>query len=166
MRPLHKFLALGVWCATAILSFWLSVGMTPAEAGPLLAFSAVSFGFNMTGIGFIYNSRYARELYNKISGSDRHISTVRKYFFASGVASMAVMILIIYAPILKKIALCIAEAIFDNDFAERIGIFWSATVYATVSVNLLLMSILLRFVLQGMVQNARNYPPSKKGGEQ
>ena len=166
MNPYHKFFAWGIWLFVAGLSFWLSVKMDRADAGALLAYCAISFGFNMACIGFIYNSRYARELYQKVSNNKRRIYKVRKYFFASGVTSMVAVSLIIYQPILREIALCIAKTIFNNDGAEVIDMLWSAAVYATVSANILLMLILLDFVLTGMVKNARDHAPSEQSGEQ
>ena len=165
MRGVHKCWAWVIWIVGAVIPLSLSAKMGSAEAGALLTYGSISFGFNMACIGFIYNSGYARELYNKVSSKGRRISAVRTYFFASGMTSMAVVSLIIYAPILEKIASLITKAIFDNDCVETINMLWSAAVYATMSVNLFLLFLLLRFVLNGMVKSARNHRPSEEGRE-
>ena len=153
MKLRHKLFSLILWGAVAGLSFLGGIELNEGSSGALVSFFAISLGFNMACIGFIFGSGYSKKLYYKVSNDGvRLIYIVRRYFYVNGWAAIISVSLIIYAPLLEKFILFLA-GIFSYEMNARV--LWSAVIYATSAVSIYLMLVLLKFSLTSMVRSAR-----------
>lgn len=174
MRKIHKLFAFVVFLSTAILAYFSDLKITESTTQNIITFFSVVFGFYMTCVALLYSASYSAKLYGELDPVDptkRKIHTLKKYFSCSGNWSVLSIVTIILYSILAKSEDGVLSFSFGTIKLPLNGNFLSidmsliSAVFGIAAVNIYFMALLLKTVLNGMVEQASDsYAQSIKAG--
>ena len=162
MYKSHKIFSFLVFGSSAAFAYLSGVKITEAISQNMVTFFSVVFGFYMTSLAILYSTQYAKKLHKEIdpkNSNQRKIHTLKNYFYISGAWSIFSIISIICYMLKAKadngiLAIGLNPIIF---FKAEINteLVISSLVLAISAVNIYLMFLLLKTILDGMIEEAR-----------
>lgn len=127
--------------------FFIDVSISESLMQNFITFLSISFGFYMTSLSVLYNSKYIKKLYDEIDlkkPTQRKIHTLKSYFKNSAYWSLfSIGLLMIYSLIGKVVG----SVLILNTFMESILV-------SVVFVNFIFMFLLFRVFINGLIEEA------------
>lgn len=127
--------------------FFIDVSISESLMQNFITFLSITFGFYMTSLSVLYNSKYIKKLYDEIDPkkpTQRKIHTLKSYFKNSAYWSLfSIGLLMIYSLISKVVG----SVLILNTFMESILV-------SVVFVNFIFMFLLFRVFINGLIEEA------------
>jgi len=149
MYKIHKiylFLAIVIIC---IFNYVVNISISESLIQNFITFLSITFGFYMTSLSVLYNSKYIKKLYleiDKIKPTQRKIHTLKTYFTNSAFWSLfSIFILMIYSLVVKVDK----NILVMNQFFETILII-------TVFINFVFIFLLFKVFVNGLIEEGKN----------
>lgn len=141
-----KYLIFMTVCIFGI-SFLIDISISESLMQNFITFLSITFGFYMTSLSVLYNSKYIKKLYyeiDPIKPTQRKIHTLKSYFKASAYWSLlSIGLLMIYSLITK-----VEHSNLDmNAFFEGILV-------SVVFINFVFMFLLFRVFINGLIEES------------
>jgi len=140
------FTAIGIF---GIL-FFIDISITESLMQNFITFLSITFGFYMTSLSVLYNSKYIKKLYDEIDPkkpTQRKIHTLKNYFRDSAYWSLfSIGLLIIYS-LMAKVE---NNTLVLNNFFENLLV-------SIVFVNFIFMFLLFKVFINGLIDESAKY---------
>ncbi len=137
------FTAIGIF---GIL-FFIDISITESLMQNFITFLSITFGFYMTSLSVLYNSKYIKKLYDEIDPkkpTQRKIHTLKNYFRDSAYWSLfSIGLLIIYS-LTTKVE---SSTLLLNSFFESLLV-------SVVFVNFIFMFLLFKVFINGLIDES------------
>jgi hypothetical protein len=137
------FTAIGIF---GIL-FFIDISITESLMQNFITFLSITFGFYMTSLSVLYNSKYIKKLYDEIDPkkpAQRKIHTLKNYFRDSAYWSLfSIGLLIIYS-LTTKVE---SSTLLLNSFFESLLV-------SVVFVNFIFMFLLFKVFINGLIDES------------
>lgn len=130
-----------------IFNFIVDVHISESMIQNFITFLSIIFGFYMTSLSVLYNSKYIKKLYDEIDSNrrtQRKIHTLKAYFSNSAYWSLG------------SIAYIMACSLFisANDSVLQFNRFVEALMIAIIFLNFIFMILLFKVLLNGLVHES------------
>src|SRR3989339_683078 len=133
------FIAVGIFGT----SFFIDVSISESLMQNFITFLSITFGFYMTSLSVLYNSKYIKKLYDEIDPrkpTQRKIHTLKNYFKNSAYWSLFSIGLLMSYSLITKVE---NSTLVLNAFLESILV-------AVVFVNFVFMFLLFKVFINGL----------------
>jgi len=137
------FIAVGIFGT----SFFIDVSISESLMQNFITFLSITFGFYMTSLSVLYNSKYIKKLYDEIDPrkpTQRKIHTLKNYFKNSAYWSLFSIGLLMSYSLITKVE---NSTLVLNAFLESILV-------AVVFVNFVFMFLLFKVFINGLVEES------------
>lgn len=129
--------------------FLIDISISESLIQNFITFLSITFGFYMTSLSILYNSKYIKRLYEEIDPkkpTQRKIHTLKSYFKYSAYWSLfSIGALMIYS-LLTKVQ---SNILVLNSFYESILV-------SVVFVNFIFIFLLFKVFVNGLIEEAKN----------
>ncbi len=130
-----------------IICFSIDVSISESLMQNFITFLSITFGFYMTSLSVLYDSKYIKKLYDEIDPkkpTQRKIHTLKSYFKASAYWSLfSIGLLMIYS---------LATKVESNILV--LSTFFESLLVFIVFVNFVFMFLLFNVFINGLVEEA------------
>lgn len=137
------FTAIGIFG----ISFFIDVSISESLMQNFITFLSITFGFYMTSLSVLYNSKYIKQLYDEIDPTkptQRKIHTLKNYFKNSAYWSLfSIGLLMIYSLIAKVES----NSLVLNTLLESFLV-------SVVTVNFVFMFLLFKVFINGLIDES------------
>jgi len=130
-----------------IICFSIDVSISESLMQNFITFLSITFGFYMTSLSVLYNSKYIKKLYDEIDSkksTQRKIHTLKSYFKASAYWSLFSIALLMIYSLTAKVE---SNILVLSTFFESLLVF-------IVFVNFVFMFLLFNVFINGLVEEA------------
>lgn len=137
------FIAVGIFGT----SFFIDVSISESLMQNFITFLSITFGFYMTSLSVLYNSKYIKKLHDEIDPqkpTQRKIHTLKNYFKNSAYWSLFSIGLLMSYSLITKVE---NSTLVLNAFLESLLV-------AVVFVNFVFMFLLFRVFINGLVEES------------
>ena len=164
MKKIHKISSYLIVLTATLIACLFEAKMTDTTAQGLVTFFSVVFGFYMTSIAILYNAAYTKNLHKKIDekAQKRGTHILKSYLLISGYWSIfsivSIIVFTVFATknsvgiLYTKIApltLPLIDKIID------INLILSSFLFGISVLNIFYMLLLLRTIIDGMIEEAK-----------
>lgn len=129
--------------------FLIDISISESLMQNFITFLSITFGFYMTSLSILYNSKYIKRLYDEIDPkkpTQRKIHTLKSYFNSSAYWSLfSIGMLMIYS-LLTNVQ---SNILILNSFYESILV-------SVVFVNFIFIFLLFKVFVNGLIEEAKN----------
>lgn len=129
------------------LLFFIDISITESLMQNFITFLSITFGFYMTSLSVLYNSKYIKKLYDEIDPrkpTQRKIHTLKNYFKNSAYWSLFSIGLLMSYSLITKVE---NSTLVLNTFLESLLV-------AVVFVNFVFMFLLFKVFINGLVEES------------
>jgi len=137
------FMAVGIFG----ICFFIDISISESLMQNFITFLSITFGFYMTSLSVLYNSKYIKKLYDEIDlikPTQRKIHTLKSYFKASAYWSLfSIGLLMIYSLITK---------VEHNNL--DLNAFFEGILVSVVFINFVFMFLLFRVFVNGLIEES------------
>lgn len=137
------FIAVGIFG----ISFFIDISISESLMQNFITFLSITFGFYMTSLSVLYNSKYIKKLYDEIDPrkpTQRKIHTLKNYFKNSAYWSLFSIGLLMSYSLITKVE---NSTLVLNAFLESLLV-------AVVFVNFVFMFLLFKVFINGLVEES------------
>lgn len=130
-----------------IICFLIDVSISESLMQNFVTFLSITFGFYMTSLSVLYNSKYIKKLYDEIDPrkpTQRKIHTMKNYFKVSAYWSLFSIGLLITYSLITKV---------DNNVLV-LNIFFESILVSVVFMNFSFLFLLFRVFINGLIEEA------------
>lgn len=158
-----------IFFAVAITAYYFEAPLNGVLIQNLGTLFSILFGFYIAALSVLYGSAYSKRLYDRIDGeipTQTQLHTLKKYFQASSSAAIISLIMIIVTSLVSDnsaVGVMTPQLpTWDFHFLKsfwisiQTGLVWSALLLSMTSANLYLALRLLKVLLAGFVEEAKN----------
>jgi hypothetical protein len=129
------------------ICFFIDISISESLMQNFITFLSITFGFYMTSLSVLYNSKYIKKLYDEIDlikPTQRKIHTLKSYFKASAYWSLfSIGLLMIYSLITK---------VEHNNL--DLNAFFEGILVSVVFINFVFMFLLFRVFVNGLIEES------------
>ncbi len=149
MYKIHKiYLFLGI-VIIYFFNYLVKISISESLMQNFITFLSITFGFYMTSLSVLYNSKYIKKLYleiDKIKPTQRKIHTLKIYFTNSAFWSLfSIFISMIYSLVAKVDN----NILIINQFFENILI-------VVIFTNFIFIFLLFKIFINGLIEEGKN----------
>lgn len=145
----HKFYLFISIFVIVSLSFTIDISISESLMQNFITFLSITFGFYMTSLSVLYNSKYIKKLYDEVDPkkpTQRKIHTLKNYFKNSAYWSLfSIGILIVYSLVTEV----------ENNILQLTPFFESVLV-TTVFINFIFILLLFKVFINGLIEEVSN----------
>ncbi|WP_320346238.1 hypothetical protein [Sulfurovum sp.] len=127
--------------------FFIDVTISESLMQNFITFLSITFGFYMTSLSVLYNSKYIKKLYDEIDPkkpTQRKIHTLKTYFKNSAYWSLfSIGLLMIYSLITK----------IENNVLD-LNAFFESILVSVVFINFIFMILLFKVFINGLIEES------------
>ncbi|MCD4757610.1 MAG: hypothetical protein K8R39_05025 [Arcobacteraceae bacterium] len=138
------FIAIGLF---GIL-FFIDISITESLMQNFITFLSITFGFYMTSLSVLYNSKYIKKLYDEIDPkkpTQRKIHTLKNYFKNSAYWSLFSIGLLILCSLTTKV----------QNTNLLLNSFFESFLVAVVFINFVFMFLLFKVFINGLIDESK-----------
>lgn len=164
MRIFHIRYCVVVFFLIVGTCYYFDAKITDVVSENLITFFSIVFGFYITAIAILFSTTYAKNLYQRTNaeGKKSHIRILESYLFKIGAWSLFSTVAIIIFPIFASKgssgALLFGFGGLNVpfiDFVVDLDLLASSAALGISAVNIYFMMLILRAILDGMIEEAR-----------
>lgn len=154
MRKIHKIICGFLLMAVSTISYMLDWVITDSVSRNLVTFFSIVLGFYMTSIAILYGSSYAKKLYREVYDREnkRGIHVLRGYLLEGGYWAIFSITAIIIVTLYPQRNECGGTEFVLHIFGFDI----TPLVFGISAINIFIMLLLLRGILNGMIEEAKS----------
>lgn len=145
----HSKILILIFIGIFITCFFIDVSISESLMQNFITFLSITFGFYMTSLSVLYNSKYIKKLYYEIDfkkPTQRKIHTLKSYFKNSAYwAIFSIGLLMIYS-LISKVE---SSILILNTFMESILV-------SVVFVNFVYILLLFKIFINGLIEEVNN----------
>lgn len=150
MYQKHK-LWIGVIGVTifVLFSFVINIKLSESVIQNFITFISITFGFYMTSLSVLYNSRYIKRLYEEIDPqqpTQRKIHTLKAYFKYSAYWSLFSIAFTLFCSMISSV---------ENNVLQLSAVIEGLLV-AILAINLIFTTFLFKVFMNGLIEEALN----------
>ena len=164
MKKSHKIASCVILLVAGFMAFRFKAQMTDVAAQSLVTFFSVVFGFYMTCIAIFYNASYTKSRHKYIDKKTQKRGThiLKSYLLVSGYCSIfSVALIILFTTFATKdtggilstripgLALPFTDKMLDSN------LLLSSSLFGLSALNIFYMILLMKTVVDGMIEEAR-----------
>lgn len=127
--------------------FFIDVSISESLMQNFITFLSITFGFYMTSLSVLYNSKYIKKLYDEIDPkkpTQRKIHTLKNYFKNSAYWSLfSIGLLMTYSLIARM----------ENN-ALSLNIFFESLLVSIIFVNFIFLFLLFKVFINGLINES------------
>lgn len=147
MYSIHKIYIFLIGVFIIGICFFIDVSISESLMQNFITLLSITFGFYMTSLSVLYNSKYVKKLYDEIDPkkpTQRKIHTLKSYFKASAYWSLfSIGLLMLYS---------LTTKVESNILV--LSIFFESLLVFIVFVNFVFMFLLFNVFINGLVEEA------------
>ena len=149
MRSEHIKILFLVFIGIFIICLFVDVSISESLMQNFITFLSITFGFYMTSLSVLYNSKYIKRLYDEIDPkipTQRKIHTLKNYFNNSAYWSLFSIGLLIVYSLLTVV----------NQNILTLNLFFESVLVSVVFVNFVFMFLLFKIFTNGLIEENTN----------
>lgn len=157
MYKRHKWLAILVFISSALLSYYLDLGVSKDLVASLITFFSIVFGFYMTTVSIFFGSSYAKRLRLEEDPNIRtktKLHTLVSYFkFSSKLSIISIVLLLLWGvSYVDAKSTCWGIYVIDLASNYDFGIIMTGLLFGLAAVNILFLYLVSKIFFISVIE--------------